>query len=166
MSENKPERKRFEDLSPSAQETIRKKSLAAVFFASLIMAIMGASCVIEGLYILTRDDVFFTDQLKVADVEKAKLSSLMIAGVGALQVFCALGTIRLSVTPYRAGFYVTILVAGNRFIDSMVFHGTFFSWGSILNLFLALLALMFLFAGRYAVLKKSPTSSESSSSES
>jgi hypothetical protein len=161
MSENKPERKRFEALSPAAQEIIRKKALGAIFFASLIMAIMGATCIIEGVYILTRDDAFLIEQLKVVDAEKAKLSSLMMASIGALEVFCAIGTIRLSVTPYRIGFYMTLLVAGNRFIDSMVFHGTFFSFGSVLNLFLALFALMFLFAGRYAVLTKPPASSES-----
>jgi hypothetical protein len=152
MSESKPKRKRFEDLSPAAQEIIRKKALGAIFFASLIMGIMGATCVIEGIYILTRDDAFLIEQLKVVDAEKAKLSSLMMAAIGALEAFCAVGTIRLSVTPYRIGFYMTILVAGNRFIDAMVFHGTFFTFGSILNLFLALFALMFLFAGRYAVL--------------
>ncbi len=161
MSESKPERKRFEELSPMAQEIIRKKALGAIFFASLIMAIMGAACVIEGLYILTRGDDFLVEQFKSIDPEKAKLSSLMMAAVGALEAFCAVGTIRLSVTPYRIGFYMTLLVAGNRFVDAMVFHGTFFTFGSILNLFLALFALMFLFAGRYAVLTKPPANSES-----
>ncbi len=161
MSENKPERKRFEDLSPAAQEIIRKKALGAIFFASLIMGIMGATCVIEGVYLLTRDNAFLIDQLKVVDADKAKLSSLMMAATGALEVFCAVGTIRLSITPYRIGFYMTVLIAGNRFVDAMVFHGTFFTFGSILNLFLALFALMFLFAGRYAVLTKPPASPES-----
>lgn len=160
MSDNKPERKRFEDLSPAAQEIIRKKALGAIFFGSLIMAIMGATCIIEGLYILTRDDAFLIEQLKVVDADKAKLSSLMIAATGALEAFCAVGTIRLLVTPYRIGFYVTVLVAGNRFIDAMIFHGTFFTFGSILNLFLALFVLMFLFAGRYAVLNSSSLNSK------
>ncbi len=161
MSEKKPERKRFEDLSPAAQEIIRKKALGAIFLASLIMGIMGATCVIEGLYILIRDETFLIEQLKVVDADKAKLSSFMIAAVGALEAFCAVGTMRLSATPYRMGFYITPLVAGNRFIDAMVFHGTFFTFGSILNLFLALLALMFLFAGRYAILTKPPANAES-----
>lgn len=150
MQERK--RPRFEDLSPEAQAIVRKKSLGAIFFASLIMGIMGASCVIEGLYVFLRDEEFLAEQFKNIDLDKAKLSSLMLAATGALEAFCAVGTIRLSETPYRAGFYFTILVAGNRFVDAMVFHGTFFTFGSILNLLLALLALMFLFAGRYAIL--------------
>ncbi|MCS6988812.1 MAG: hypothetical protein NZM06_04775 [Chloroherpetonaceae bacterium] len=154
MSE--PKRKRFEDLSPEAQAIIRKKSLGAIFFASLIMGIMGSACVIEGAYVLLRDEAFLAERFKDIDLDKAKLSSLMLAGVGALEALCAVGTIRLSETPYRAGFYVTLLVAGNRFVDAMVFHGTFFTFGSLLNLLLALFALMFLFAGRYAILTPPP----------
>lgn len=161
MSESSSKQKRFEELSPMAQELVRKKSLGSIFLASLIMAMMGASCVIEGFYILTRDDAFLLVQFPNLDADKAKLSSLMMAAAGLLEAFCAVGTIRLFVTPYKIGFYMTILVAGNRFIDGMVFHGTFFTFGSILNLILALFALLFLFAGRYAVLNSSSLNSKS-----
>jgi hypothetical protein len=155
MPDSSTKPNRYEDLSPMAQELVRKKSLGSIFFASLIMAMMGASCVIEGFYILTRDDAFLIEQFPNLDADKAKISSLMLAAIGLLEAVCAVGTIRLSVAPYKIGFYMTILVAGNRVIDGMIFHGTFFTFGSILNLILALFALLFLFAGRYAVLNSS-----------
>jgi hypothetical protein len=140
----------FNELTPEEQIEVRSKSRAFIFIASLIMVVLGAGCIIEGIYTLFRGGDFVVEQYNI-DSNKAITSSLMLLTIGLIEVLCAYGTIRLSFLTWRFSFGATLLVAANRFIDTMVFHDRFLSFGSTLTLIAALIVLLFLYLGRNAI---------------
>jgi hypothetical protein len=140
----------FQDLSEEEKKEVRSKSRAFIFFACILLTILGAGGVIEGLYTLTRDNDFIAEHFKI-DPRRASTSSIMLLVIGAFALISAFGTIRLAAQPYRAAFFVVVVLALNRCVDTFVFHDTFFTFGSILTLIAASLTLWFLYLGRNAI---------------
>ncbi|MDX2130098.1 MAG: hypothetical protein SFU91_13775 [Chloroherpetonaceae bacterium] len=145
----------FDELSPDEQRLVRSKARAFIFFASILMMIFGFSNVYEGIAWLIKDDEFISTNIAYpSNLTPTIVLSLMLGG---FEMFCALGTIRLSYTAWRTSFFATPLLLVQALISTFVFRGWFLGFGSYTALALTALIFILLYLGRTAVLYKEET---------